>query len=140
MALQYITGHDLALTIKLPSTGTAVTFINVASSATLSFENEQQVLETLEGRAYKTTGQNATLEVELYQDWGSSSPASVCEALWTASKSFSDTKHQAVLTAGGKTFTMDIYPAAPPVGGTANDVLTTSVSFVVHRGSITVAG
>ena len=139
MALQYITGHDLVLTIKLPSTGSAVTFINVASSATLSFENEQQVLETLNGRAYKTTAQNATLDVELYQDWGSTSPASVCEALWTAAKSYPDTKHQAVLTAGGKTFTMDVYPAAPPVGGGANDVLTSSVSFVVDKGSITVA-
>ena len=83
--------------------------------------------------------QNATLDVELYQDWGSTSPASVCEALWTAAKSYPDTKHQAVLTAGGKTFTMDVYPAAPPVGGGANDVLTSSVSFVVDKGSITVA-
>jgi hypothetical protein len=139
VALTYVTGHDLSLTIKLPSSGTAVTFVDVCTSATLSFENEQTVLETLNGRAYKTTAKNATLDVELYQDWGSSSPSSVCLALWTAAQSYPDTKHTAVLTANGKTFTMDIYPSAPPVGGAASDVLTTTVSFVVHQGTITVA-
>lgn len=143
MALQYVTGHDLTLTIKLPSSGSAVTFVNVAASATLSFENEQQVLETLAGRAYKTTASNATLDVELYQDWGSTTPNSVCLALWTAAQAYPDTKHQAVLVAGSgtasKTFTFDIYPSAPPVGGGANDVLTASVSFVVDKGTITIS-
>lgn len=139
MALTYTTGHDLVLTIKLPSTGTAVTFVDVCASATLTMENEQTVVETLSGRSYKTTAKNATLDVELYQDWASTSPASVCQALWTAATSYPDTAHLAVLTAGGKTFTFNIFPAAPPVGGGANDVLTTSVSFVVEDGTITVA-
>jgi hypothetical protein len=74
MALEYVTGRDLSLTID------GDVYNDVAASVTLTVVPNQQVLETLAGRAYKTIDYTATLDVELYQDWGSTTPASVCEA------------------------------------------------------------
>lgn len=135
MALTYIKGTDL--TLNIGPTGALVSYSNVASSATLTVENEQTVLETLGGRAYKTVNQNATLDIELYQDWGSTSPTSVCKTLWDQAKANPDTVWSAVLVANGVTFTMDILPNYPDMGGAATDVLTTPVSFVVYRGIVT---
>lgn len=131
MALTYVTGHDLALTIN------SVSYANVASSVTLSEEINQAVIETLGGRAYKTIDRTATLEVELYQDWGSTTPASVCEALFTAAQSAPDTALTFSFTAGGEVFTGNLFPVSPTIGGAATDALTTTVSFIVEDGSIT---
>lgn len=131
MALTYVTGHDLVLTIN------SVSYANVASSATLSQEINQVVIETLSGRSYKTIDRTGTLEVELYQDWGSTSPASVCEALWDAAKASPDTAIAFSFSANGEAFTGNIFPVAPTIGGGATDALTTSVSFIVEDGSIT---
>ena len=37
----------------------------------------------------------------------------------------------------GDTFTGNVFPVFPTVGGAATDVLTTSLSFVVEDGSVT---
>ena len=131
MALTYVTGHDLALTIN------SVSYANVAASVTLTQEINQAVIETLGGRSYKTIDRTATLEVELYQDWGSTTPASVCEALWDAAKASPDTSLAFSFTAGGEVFSGNIFPVAPTIGGAATDALTTTVSFIVEDGSIT---
>lgn len=131
MALEFVTGRDLTLTIN------SVTYSDVASSVTMSVEINQQVLETLSGRAYKTIDRMATLDVELYQDWGSTSPASVCEALWDAAKTAPDTALAFSFDANGSTFTGNVFPVAPSAGGAATDALTTSVSFVIEDGSVT---
>ena len=133
MALSYTTGRDLSLTIN------SVTYNDVAASATLAVELNQQVLETLAGRAYKTIDQTATLEVELYQDWGSTTPASVCEALWTAANSAPDTALTFSMDANGVTVTGKVFPAFPTLGGAATDALTVTVSLVVEDGSVTSA-
>ena len=133
MALVYVTGRNLTLTIN------SVTYANVASGVTLTLENNQQTLEVLNGRKYKSIDKTATLQVELYQDWGSTSPASVCEALWSATNTAPDTTLAFSFTANGKTFTGNLYPNYPVVGGNATDALTTSVSFVVDGGSVTLA-
>lgn len=131
MALVYVTGRDLTLTIN------SVTYSNVASGVTLTVENNQQVLEKVGGRAYKTIDKTATLQVELYQDWGSTSPASVCEALWSAANTAPDTAIAFTFTANGKSFTGNVYPNYPVAGGNATDALTASVSMVVASGSVT---
>lgn len=131
MALKYITGRDLSLLIN------SVTYTNVASGATLTIDSNQQVLETIGGRVYKTIDQTATLQVELFQDWGSTTPASVCEALWDATKTAPDTTIAFSFTANGETFTGNLYPNYPVVGGNATDALTASVSFVVAGGTVT---
>lgn len=130
MALTYVTGHDLSLTIDGDS------FDDVASSVTLSVEPNQQTLEVLSGRAYKTIDYTATLSVELYQDWGSTSPASVCEALFDAAGAAGDTPIAFSFTAGTSVFTGDIFPNFPEAGGAATDALTVTVEFVVVDGSV----
>ena len=133
MALEYVTGRDLSLTID------SVVYNDVASSATLTVVPNQQVLETLAGRAYKTIDYTATLDVELYQDWGSVSPASVCEALFNAAGSGQDTPVAFTLNANGSIFTGEVFALQPTAGGAATDALTTSVSFVVVDGAVALA-
>lgn len=133
MALEYVIGRDLSLTIN------SVQYNNVASSCTLEIENNQQVLETLAGRAYKSIDKTATLNVELYQDWGSTTPASVCEALWSATNSAPDTALAFSFDANGVTFSGSVFPSFPTAGGAATDALTVSVSLVVEDGAVTSA-
>lgn len=130
MALTYVTGHDLSLSIDGDS------FDDVAASVTLAVEPNQQTLEVLSGRAYKTIDYTATLSVELYQDWGSTTPASVCEALFDAAGAAGDTPIAFSFTAGGSVFTGDIFPNFPEAGGAATDALTVTVEFVVVDGSV----
>lgn len=130
MALTYVTGHDLSLTIDGDS------YDDVAASVTLAVEPNQQVLEVLSGRAYKTIDYTATLSVELYQDWGSTTPASVCEALFDAAGAAGDTGIGFSFTANGSVFTGDIFPNFPEVGGAATDALTVTVEFVVVDGAV----
>jgi hypothetical protein len=135
MALKYVTGRDLNLTIS--TGGSPVSYTNVASNVTLSVEINQQVLEVIAGRKYTTIDRTATLTAELYQDWGSTSPASVCETLWDLAKTAPDTAIAFSFTANGEVFTGSLYPVAPTIGGGATDALTTSVTFVVDSGSVT---
>lgn len=130
MALEYVTGRDLSLTID------GDTYNDVAASVVLSTEINQQVLEVLSGRAYKTIDSTATLTVELYQDWGSSTPASVCEALWDAANSSPDTAIAFSFDANGSTFTGDVFPVKPDAGGAATDALTVTIELVVQDGSV----
>jgi hypothetical protein len=130
MALTYVTGHDLSLEID------GEDFNDVAASVTLAVEPNQQTLEVLSGRAYKTIDYTATLSVELYQDWGSTDPGSVCEALFDAAGSAGDTPIPFEFIAGGSTFTGDIFPNFPEAGGAATDALTVTVEFVVVNGSV----
>jgi hypothetical protein len=124
----YITGRDLTLTIGGDS------FDAQASTVTLTIELNQAVLEVLEGRAYKTIDQTATLSVEMFSDWGAA--GSVCDALWDAAAAAPDTALAASFTANGSVFTCDVFPNFPVVGGGAVDVLTTTVELVVEDGSV----
>jgi hypothetical protein len=130
MALEYVTGRDLSLTID------GDVYNDVAASVTLTVTPNQQVLETLAGRAYKTIDYTATLDVELYQDWGSTTPASVCEALFDAAGSAGDTGIAFVFDANGSQFSGEVFPTFPTSGGAATDALTTSISFVVVDGAV----
>ena len=124
----YITGRDLTLTIDGDS------YDAQASTVTLEVTNNQQVLEVLSGRAYKTVDATATLNVEMYADWGA--VGSICDALWDAAKAAPDTALSFSFDANGSTFTGSCFPAQPSAGGGAVDVLTTSVSLVVEDGSV----
>jgi hypothetical protein len=97
-------------------------------------ENNQQVLEVLSGRAYKTVDRTATLNVELYLD--DTSSAGIISALWDAAKASPDTTLPFSFDVNGDTFTGAVYPVFPTVGGAATDVLSTSLSFVVEDGSV----
>ena len=124
----YITGRDLTLLIDGDS------YDAQASTVTLTVETNQAVLEVLSERAYKTIDQTATLSVEMFADWGAA--GSLCDALWDATLTAPDTGISASFDANGSTFTCNVFPNYPPVGGGAVDVLTTSVEFVVVEGTV----
>jgi hypothetical protein len=129
MPATYITGRALTLTIN------SVSYADQASTVTLEMENNQQVLEVLSGRAYKTVDKTATLNVELYLD--DSASAGIISALWDAAKNSPDTSLAFSFDVNGDTFTGNVFPVFPTVGGAATDVLSTSLSFVVEDGSVT---
>jgi hypothetical protein len=130
MAAVYITGRNLTLSIN------SVSYADQASTVTLEMENNQQVLEVLSGRAYKTVDKTATLNVELYQD--SQATAGIISALWDAAAAAPDTSLTFSFDVGpGDTFAGKVFPVFPTVGGAATDVLTTSLSFIVEDGSVT---
>lgn len=128
MPATYITGRNLTLTIN------SVAYNDQASTVTLEMENNQAVLEVLSGRAYKTIDKTATLNVEMYADWGASS--SICAALWDAAKAAPDTPLAFSFDANGDVFTGSAFPTFPPAGGGAVDVLTTTFSLIVEDGSV----
>lgn len=126
MATTAITGRSLTLTIG------GKTYADQSSTVTLSMENNQQVLETLAGRAYKTVDFSGTLDVEMYADWGVAT--GLCATLWDAAKSSPDTSLAFTFVAGStpfSTITGKVFPNYPTQGGAATDVLTASVSFTI---------
>lgn len=129
MPATYITGRNLTLTIGAKS------YNDQASTVTLELTSNQQVLEVLSGRAYKTIDASGTLNVEMFADWGAAN--SICQALWDATKTAPDTTLAATFVANGSTFACDVYPAYPAIGGGAVDVLTTSVALTIKAGSVT---
>ena len=130
MATTIITGRDLSLTINSDA------YDAQASTVTLTNELNQQVYEVLDGRIYKTLDKTATLEVEMFADWGAAN--SLCEAMWTAADTAPDTGLAFSFTADtGAVFTGSVLPAYPPVGGTANDAQTVTMSLVVVDGEVT---
>ncbi len=128
MPATYITGRNLTLSIN------SVSYADQASTVTLERENNQQVLEVLSGRAYKTVDKTATLNVELYLD--DSASAGIISALWDAANTAPDTSLAFSFDVNGDTFTGSVFPVFPTVGGAATDVLTTSLSFVVEDGTV----
>jgi hypothetical protein len=128
MTATYITGRSLTLSID------SVSYADQASTVTLEMENNQQVLEVLAGRAYKTVDQTATLNVEMFLD--DTASAGIISALWDATLAAPDTSLAFSFDVNGDTFTGNVFPVYPTVGGAATDVLTTSLSFVVEDGTV----
>ena len=124
----YITGRDLTLTIDGDN------YDAQASTVTLTVEANQAVLEVLSGRAYKTIDYTATLSVEMYADWGA--VGSLGDALFDATGAAGDTAISESFDCNGSTFTCNVFPNFPAIGGGAVDVLTTTVEFVVEDGSV----
>lgn len=129
MTATYITGRNLTLTINSQA------YNDQASTVTLEVAPNQAVLEVLSGRAYKTIDRTATLNVEMYADWGATS--SLCDALWDAAKASPDTALTFSFDSNGSTFTGSCFPAFPTAGGGAVDVQTTTVALIVEDGSVT---
>lgn len=124
MATTIITGRDLSLTIDSDS------YDAQASSATLTIEIQRETYNTFDGKHYKTIDKNATLQVEMFADWGAT--GSLCEALWNAADSAPDTALTFSFTAAsGAVFSGTAYPVFPPAGGTAPDAQTVSFTMQV---------
>lgn len=129
MPTTVVTGRDLSLTIN------SVSYDAQASSVTVSQTIDQQAFDVLDGKVYKTIDKTAEMAVEMYADWGAA--GSICEALWTAADTAPDTALAFTFTAAtGAVFSGSLYPVFPPIGGTAPDAQTVSVTFVIKDGDV----
>uniref|UniRef100_UPI0040480CBB hypothetical protein n=1 Tax=Limnohabitans sp. TaxID=1907725 RepID=UPI0040480CBB len=81
-----------------------------------------------------TVDKTATLNVEMYLD--DTSSAGIISAIWDAANSAPDTALAFSFDVNGDTFTGNLFPTFPTVGGAATDVLTTSISFIVEDGTV----
>ena len=130
MATTVLTGRELVLTIE------GTDYSEQILSAVLTQETERLTFDTVSGRAYKFIDVNATLDIEFLADWSEASGLS--RALWAAAEA-PDTSLTAVLTATtGDTFTFEVLPSFPNVGGAASEGQTQSLSLQVD-GAITEA-
>jgi len=132
MATTIITGRDLSLTID------GDTYDAQASSVTLTRSADRQEYQVLDGAVYKTLRYEASISVEMFQDWNAA--GSLCEALWNAADTAPDTPLSFSFVANtGATFTGTCYPSFPDAGGTAPDSLTVTVEMTIDNGDVTLA-
>ena len=124
MATTVITGRDLTLTIASAAYDAQATSVTLTNSPTID------VYQTLDGKAYKHTDDQWTLNVELLSDWGATS--SLCEAMWSAAESAPNTTVAVSLTAAtGAVWTCNVLPVFPSVGGTAPSAQTQTWAMTV---------
>jgi len=124
MPTTVITGRDVTFTIG------GNNYDAQATSAVLSNSPTIETYQTLDGKVYKHIDDQFTFDVEMLADWGAT--GSLCEGLWNATESTPNTGINTVMTAAsGATFTFQILPAFPSVGGSAPDAQTVSLSFTV---------
>lgn len=131
MATTTLLGRGITLTIG------AKNYSDQAASVVLNLDVNQQEIETITGRVYKTVDRSGTVDVELTADWGV--VGGMCPQLWDAANTAPDTTLAASLAINGKTYSFNVYPAYPSIGGGATDVLTSSVSLKIASGTVTVA-
>ena len=124
MPTNIITGRDVSFTIG------GNNFDAQTTSAILSNEHIIETYQTLDGRAYKAIDDQWTFDVEMLADWGAA--GSLCEILWGVCESAPNTGISVVMTAAtGATFTFQVLPVFPSVGGAAPDAQTVTMSFTV---------
>lgn len=112
MPTTVITGRDLVLTIATVNYDAQTTSVTLVNSPTID------VFQTLDGKAYKHTDDQWTLNVELLADWGVAS--SLFEAMWTAADTAPNTTLAVSLTAAtGAVFACNVLPVFPTIGGAA---------------------
>jgi hypothetical protein len=124
-------GRGITLTIGAKS------YSDQAANVVLNLTVNQQEIETITGRVYKTVDRAGTVDVELTADWGVA--GGLCPQLWDATNTAPDTVLAATLAINGKTYSFNVYPNYPPIGGGATDVLTAPVSLKIASGTVTVA-
>lgn len=105
-----------------------------AQTASVELITNQTVNQYITLTSSAALSQPATHAVRVsgFQDWGQA--ASFAEALWTAAAAGTAVPFE--LTATGATFTGNLIPVFPNVGGAADDVLSLDVTMQVS-GSVT---
>lgn len=128
MPTTVITGRDLSLTIDSKA------YDAQALSVSLTTTNDQQTYQTLDGKVFKTTDNDCTMDLTILADWGASGAGgtySVCELLWAAAKAAPDTALTYSFTAAtGAVFTGSLYPNFPNPNGSGADAQ--EVSFTLQ--------
>ena len=124
MPTTVITGRDLVLTIATVNYDAQTTSVTLVNSPTID------VFQTLDGKAYKHTDDQWTLNVELLADWGIAS--SLFEAMWTAADTAPNTTLAVSLTAAtGAVFACNVLPVFPSIGGAAPGAQTDTWALTV---------
>lgn len=124
MPTTVITGRDLVLSIATVNYDAQTTSVTLVNSPTID------VFQTLDGKAYKHTDDQWTLNVELLADWGVAS--SLFEAMWTAADTAPNTTLAVSVTAAtGAVFACNVLPVFPSVGGTAPGAQTDTWALTV---------
>ena len=124
MPTTVITGRDVSFTIG------GNNFDAQTTSAVLSCETIIETYQTLDGRAYKSVDKQWTFTLELLQDWGAT--GSLFEIMWGVAESAPNTGISTVFTAAsGATFTFQVLPIFPTVGGAAPGALTDTWTMTV---------
>lgn len=131
MATTTLLGRGITLTIG------AKTYSDQGAAVSMKLDTNQQEIETITGRVYKTVDRTGEITVELLQDWGVLN--GLCPALWEATNSAPDTSLAFTLAINGKTYSGNVLPAYPELGGSATDVLMTTVTLKIVSGTVTVA-
>jgi hypothetical protein len=124
MPTSVITGRDITLTIASTNYDAQTTSAILSNSPTID------VYQTLDGKAYKHTDDQWTLNLELLSDWGATS--SLFEAMWAAAESAPNTTLAVSLTAAtGAVFAFNVLPVFPSAGGAAPGAQTDTWSMLV---------
>lgn len=124
MATTVITGRDITFTIATTAYDAQTTSVVLTNSPTID------VYQTLDGKAYKHTDDQWTLNVELLSDWGAT--GSLCEAMWAAAESAPNTTLAASITAAtGAVFACNVLPVFPDAGGAAPGAQTQTWAMMV---------
>jgi hypothetical protein len=122
------TGRDLTLTLD------GADISPQANSAELAFENTIETADTFTGKTKYVTGAEGNLTISAFQDLGAAT--SFVDALWDAADAGDPIPF--VFTVDGVSFSGDVIPQFPTVGGSAAAALETSITLPIS-GSITKA-
>lgn len=122
------TGRSLTVTIDLVAYSAQVAEVTLTPS-----QNVEQYI-TLTSSAAVAAPVTWELAVRAYQDWGV--VGSFCDAMWTAAAT--GTAISFSMGTDGDTFTGDIIPVYPTVGGPADSALEVEFTFAVD-GDVTKA-
>jgi hypothetical protein len=123
MATVVNTGQTLTLTVN------AISRSNQITSATLTPSPVRNRYKLIGGtETQKVVDTTYVLTCDVILDW-SSGTTDFCDTLWTAYTTSPDTAIAFVLASNGQTFTGNLYPELPPVGGSSSDAHTWSATF-----------
>jgi hypothetical protein len=117
------TGQTLTLSINSIARSEQITSARITPSTS---RNRYKLIGNTETQ--KLVDTTYTMDVSIMLDW-SSGTSDFADALWTAYTSAPDTPIAYSLVSNGQTFTGNLYPEMPPVGGAADDVHTWDATF-----------
>lgn len=124
MPTKVMTGENLKITVN------GTDYSPQCSNVELAQEASVETYRVLTGPTSIKTGTTGQLSLSLFQDYAEAS--SLCEALWNAADT--GTAVTFVLEVGGAsgtTFSGNVVPQYPTVGGAADSALEASITLVV---------
>lgn len=132
MATYVSAGTDMTLMIN------SVAYSEQVSMVELTVEQEVDTYRTLTGKTKIVTGTDANLKVKFFQDWPGTA-SGVAEKLWALAAAGAAVPFVLALNGtGGATFSGNLIPAYPTVGGTPGSGLESDVTMEIV-GTVTIA-